>query len=139
VLVSNPEIPPTEPAGAIRILIADSNADSAELVRGHLESLGYVVDWAADGDHALALAASGMYQAMLLDVHMQSYRGVDVIRRLHLLVGRRMRVIAVTKDRMAAIRDELLRMGVDGFLTRPVDLALLQVELKRVLARPASS
>jgi len=119
----------------VRILIADSNAASAELVRGHLESLGHYVDWARDGDHALALAAAGEYQVMLLDVHMQSYRGVDVIRRMHLLMGRRMRVVAITKDRMAAIREELQRMGVDGFLTRPVDLAQLQDELTRVLAK----
>jgi CheY-like chemotaxis protein len=121
----------------VRILVADSNPASAELVRTHLESLGHYVDWARDGDHAIALAAAGDYQVILLDVQMQSYRGVDVIRRLHLVVGRKMRVIAVTKDRMAAIRDELLRMGVDGFLTRPIDPARLQEELQRVLAKPA--
>ncbi|HEX2646982.1 MAG TPA: response regulator [Candidatus Dormibacteraeota bacterium] len=119
----------------VRILIADSNSASAELVRSHLESLGYYVDWARDGDHALALAAAGEYPVMLLDVHMQNYRGVDVIRRMHLLIGRRMRVIAITKDRMQTIRDELQRMGVDGFLTRPVDLKQLQDELTRVLAK----
>lgn len=120
-----------------RILIADSNPASAELVRSHLESLGYYVDWARDGDHALALATAGEYQVMLLDVHMQNYRGVDVIRRMHLQMGRRMRVIAITKDRMAAIREELQKMGVEGFLTRPVEVAELQIELTRVLGKPA--
>ncbi len=116
--------------------MAESNPATAEVVRGHLEALGYAVDWAPDGDHALALAATGMYQVMLLDVQMQSYRGVDVIRKMHLAMGRRLRVIAVTRDGMAAIREDLLRMGVDGFLTRPVDLARLDDELKRVLAKP---
>ena len=132
----DPRVPPSDAAASVRIVIAESNPASAELVRGHLEALGYAVDWAPDGDHALALAASGMYQVMLLDVQMQSFRGVDVIRKLHLEVGRRLRVIAVTKDRMAAVREDLLRMGVDGFLTKPVDLARLDDELKRVLAKP---
>lgn len=120
---------------AIRVLVADDDEADAALIRDHLESLDYAVDWAADGDHAIAMAATGQYQVMLLDVHMRVYHGVEVMRRLHLLTGRPLRVIAVTADRLASSREELARMGVDGYLTKPIDLTKLQQELSRVLRR----
>lgn len=125
-------------AEGARVLIADDNASSAELLSTFLESLGYSVDWAADGDHALAMAATGVYQVLLLDIHMPGYDGVEVMRRLHLLHGRPLRVIAVTADRLATRREELTRMGIDGYLTKPVDLPRLKEELARVLGKPAS-
>lgn len=121
-----------------RVLIADDNASSAELLSTFLESLGYAVDWAADGDHALAMAATGVYQVLLLDIHMPGYDGVEVMRRLHLLHGRPLRVIAVTADRLATRREELTRMGIDGYLTKPVDLPRLKEELARVLGNAGS-
>jgi CheY-like chemotaxis protein len=127
------EAPPSFPVRDVRILVADDNPINAELLRDHLESAGYVVDWAPDGAHALAMAATGVYQVMLLDVHMPVYDGIEVMRRLHLLVGRPLRVIAITADRLASRREEISRMGIDGYLTKPVDLARLDEELKRVL------
>ena len=119
----------------IRVLVADDNPVNVELIRDHLESRGYEVDWAADGDHALAMAATGIYDVMLLDVHMPVYDGVEVMRRLHLRVGRALRVIAITADRLASRREELMRMGVDGYMTKPVNLGRLDAELDRVLGK----
>lgn len=132
-VVTEPHSPETTSTPPVRILVADDNPVSAELLRSYLESLGYAVDWAADGDHALAMAASGQYQVLLLDVHMPVYDGVEVMRRLHLLMGRPLRVIAVTADRLASRREELTRMGIDGYLTKPVNLTELLKELTRVL------
>lgn len=119
---------------SIRLLVADGNPISREVLREHLEALGYTVDLASDGDHALAMAASGEYRVMLLDVHMPVYDGVEVMRRLHLVMGRSLRVIAITADRVAS-HDQIGRMGVDGYLTKPVDLMRLDQELQRVLKK----
>lgn len=115
--------------------MADANPDSFERLREHLEAKGHLVDWAADGAHALAMATSGAYDVMLLDVHMPVYDGVQVIRRLHLSIGRRLYVIAMTSDRLPARREEMARMGVESYLTKPIDLGLLDRELQRGLGR----
>lgn len=133
--MTEPRPPETPAPSSVRILVADDNAVGAELLCSYLESLGYAVDWVQDGDHALAMAASGLYQVLLLDVHMPVYDGVEVMRRLHLLMGRPLRVIAVTADRLASRREELTRMGIDGYLTKPVNLIELRKELDRVLGR----
>jgi CheY-like chemotaxis protein len=137
VLVTEPAAPETPAPDSTRVLVADDNPLSAELLRNYLESLGYLVDWARDGDHALALAASGQYAVMLLDVEMRVYDGAEVMRRLHLLMGRRVGVIAMAK-RMASSRVDLKRMGIDGVVTKPLDLHQLQEELTRVLRQRGS-
>ena len=120
----------------LRILVADSNARIAGQLIEHLEAQGHEVDWAKDGDHALAMAASGAYEVMLLDVHMPVHNGAEVMRRLHLLLGRSLRVVAMAADKLPARRDEMARMGVDGYLTKPINLARLDEELTRVLRKP---
>ena len=117
----------------VHILIADPNPVHAARLTEHLESQGYQVDWARDGDHALAMAASGAYEVMLLDIHMPVYDGVEIMRRLHLVMGRSLRVIAVSADRLAPRREEMARMGVDGYVTKPINLDRLDDEVKRVL------
>ncbi len=129
------QAPPPPTGGDVRILVADDNPVNADLLREHLESSGYVVDWASDGAHALAMASTGMYQAMLLDLQMPVYDGIEVLRRLHLLVGRPLRVIAITADRLGNRRQEISRLGIDGYLTKPVDLVRLDEMLKRVLTQ----
>ena len=135
--VTEADLPQNPIGGGIRILVADDNPMNAELLREYLESAGYAVDCASDGPHALAMAATGVYRVMLLDINLPVYDGVEVMRRLHLLVGRPLRVIAVTADRLATRREEMMRMGVDGYLTKPVDLARLSRELQRLLRNPA--
>ena len=120
----------------VRILVADSNVRAAEQLIQHLEAQDHEVDWAQDGDHALAMAASGAYDVMLLDIHMPVHNGAEVMRRLHLLIGRSLRVIAMAGDKLPALRDEMARMGVDGYLTKPVNLARLDEELTRVQRKP---
>jgi CheY-like chemotaxis protein len=119
----------------VKVLVADDNALSAELMCDHLESLGYAVDCASDGRRALDLASSGEYRLLLLDVNMPFYDGVEVVRMLrrHPLL-RRIKVIVVTADRLASRRAELSRGGIDGYLTKPVDLARLGELVNRVLA-----
>ena len=120
----------------LRILVADSNPRTAGQLIEHLEAQGHQVDWANDGDHALAMAASGAYEVMLLDIHMPVHNGAEVMRRLHLLVGRSLRVVAIAADKLPARRDEMTRMGVDGYLTKPINLARLDEELTRVQRKP---
>ena len=122
----------------LHILVADtSTLHSARLI-AHLESRGHEVDAARDGDHALAMAASDAYDVMLLDVHMPVFDGVEIMRRLHLLMGRSLRVIAMSADRLTTSREEMTRMGVDGYLTKPVNLERLDEELTRILPKSRS-
>src|SRR5882762_1049092 len=90
---------PTTPTPPVRILIADDNPLSIELLRDHLESLGYAVDGASDGNLALSLACRSDYELLILDVNMPVYDGVQVLQMLRKrLLLHPIKVIVVTAD-----------------------------------------
>src|ERR1700737_3551118 len=116
------------------ILVAEDNPPSAELLHDHLESLGYGVELATDGKLAIEMALTGRFQLLILDVNMPGSDGVQVLLRLRLEMAQPPKVIVVTADRLATRRDELTQAGIDGYMTKPVDLQRLTDEVKRVLA-----
>ena len=118
-----------------RILVADDDPASAELLTYFLESRGFEVATAADGNRALEMGTSGKYQLVIMDVHMPTYDGVEVLqflRKRYLLHP--IKVIALTGDLSDDLREALERKGIDSFLTKPVDLALLRKEVDRLMA-----
>jgi DNA-binding response OmpR family regulator len=122
-----------------RILVAEDNPPSAELLHDHLDSLGYGVDIATNGRLAVEMAISGRYRLLILDVNMPGYDGVQVLQRLRAELEQPPKVIVVTADRLATRRDELTQAGIDGYMTKPVDLRRLTEEVERVLAEAGAA
>jgi CheY-like chemotaxis protein len=119
---------------ASRILVAEDDPASLELLRAYLESMGYMVGAAPDGNRALEMAASGEFDLLILDVHMPLYEGQEVLHMLRKrLLVHPLKIIAVTADTRWALRDEMLADGVDGYLLKPVSLSKLGKELTRLL------
>ena len=117
------------------ILVADDDPASADLVLYFLQSQGFHVATAEDGNMALELGSTGDYKVVILDVHMPLYDGVEVLellRKRHVLHP--IKVIGLTGDLSDDVRAALERSGIDSFLTKPVDLALLRSEVLRLMA-----
>jgi len=118
-----------------RILVADDDPASTELLTYFLESHGFHVSTAHDGNRALEMGTSGDYQLVILDVHMPMYDGVEVLQFLRKrYVLRPIKVIALTGDLSDEVRQALEGNGIDSFITKPVDLALLREEVNRLMA-----
>ena len=120
---------------ARRILVAEDDPASLDLVQMYLESKGYEVGVALDGNRALDMAGSGEFDLLLLDVHMPLYGGQEVLQilRKRFLVHP-IKIIALTADTRWALRDEMKREGVDGYLLKPVSLSELGREVTRLMA-----
>ena len=117
-----------------RILVADDDPASAELLTYFLESKGYEVSTAPDGNRALDMGTSGGFDLVILDVHLPMYDGVEILqflRRRHMLHP--IKVIALTGDLSDEVRDAMADGGIDSFLTKPVDLGLLNEEVSRLM------
>lgn len=116
-----------------RVLVAEDDPASAELLTYFLESHGYDVSTAPDGNRALEMGTSGEYQLVILDVHMPMYDGIELLqflRKRHVLHP--IKVIALTGDLSDETREALAGGGIDSFLTKPVDLGLLADEVNRL-------
>ncbi|MGH7764697.1 MAG: response regulator [Candidatus Dormibacteraceae bacterium] len=118
-----------------RILVADDDPPSLELVTYFLESRGYSVATATDGNRAVEMGSSGDYPLIILDVHMPTYDGVEVLqflRKRHILHP--VKIIALTADPSTEVRAALEGIGIDSFVPKPVQLATLLGEVRRLLS-----
>jgi CheY-like chemotaxis protein len=116
--------------GAPRVLLAEDNEINALLAVKSLEKLGAMVDWARDGQEALALAEASLsgaqpaYDLVLMDIRMPGLDGNETTRRIRLLEKtlRReepTRIIALTARAMKNDREAAQAAGFDGFLPKP--------------------
>ena len=125
-----------EARSASAILVVDDNDDNAEIVRAMLESRGFSVLVAHDGDQALALFDSTRPALVLLDVLMPGRSGWEVCRlmRQHAEHGRAVRIIMLTGLSAWSDKQSALQTGADDYVTKPIDLADLEHRVRRNLA-----
>ncbi|HVE79067.1 MAG TPA: response regulator [Gemmatimonadaceae bacterium] len=124
------------------ILVVDDNQDNTEIVRQYLETKGYPVTAAHDGDEALAVFETLRPAIVLLDVMMPGRDGWEVCRimKQHPELGRAVRVVMVTALDDLEDKREALQSGADDYLEKPFDLPQLLAAVQRnlaVLRRPA--
>jgi CheY-like chemotaxis protein/anti-sigma regulatory factor (Ser/Thr protein kinase) len=112
----------------LRIVVADDNQDSAEMMRALLELDGHVVRVANDGVAAFDLVSSFDPSVAVLDIGMPRLDGYEVARRVR-AQGRPVRLIAVTGWGQDADRQRAEAAGFDAHLTKPAS----PDELRRLL------
>jgi CheY-like chemotaxis protein len=123
---------------ARRILIVDDDPASCELVSYFLKSLGYRVATAPDGPRALNMGVRDDIELVILDVHMPKFDGIEVLGMLREQEhAQPVKVLALTGDDSSQVREKFESQGIDGFLTKPVDLESLQEAVARLMTAPA--
>jgi two-component system sensor histidine kinase/response regulator len=125
-------------AGA-RVLLAEDNEISRDVAVEILRGIGLVVDTAADGNgQAVAMAATGAYDLILMDMQMPDMDGLAATTALRSPpVGTTAPIVALTANAFDDDRRACLAAGMDTMLTKPVDPALLYESLLQWLAQGA--
>jgi PAS domain S-box-containing protein len=116
-----------------RILLVDDAEINREVGRGLLESLGYNVEVASSGSDALEAVAHSRYAAIVMDCLMPDMDGYEATRRIRDLEGseRHTPIVALTAAAMAGDRERCLSAGMDDYVSKPLDLDLLNAALGR--------
>lgn len=113
-----------------RLLVVDDDPDICDLLRDRLESDGFQVETAADGESALRLLAGTPVDGLLLDIALPEMDGFDVLRRVrpnHPALPVVMMTAVEALDRaMAAVE-----AGAQGYLLKPFDAARLRQIIDR--------
>ena len=117
-----------------RVLVAEDQPASLELLRTVLESAGYEVVEAVNGLDAVEKASSNSVDLVLLDLHMPKMDGFAVLAELRKnTTFQTVPIIALTASAMRGDRERALESGFSSYIAKPVDLALLRSELKRLI------
>ena len=114
------------------ILIAEDNAANKELLIEVLSEWGYVVLDASTGLEALSFLEFRTPDLALLDIQMPELDGYGVVRRMREDPRfSKIPVIALTAFAMRGDREKALQHGFDGYVSKPLDLTLLEKETSR--------
>ncbi len=117
------------------ILVVDDEPTIAEIVARYLERAGYRARIAADGPQALALAAEGHLDLVVLDLMLPGIDGLEVMRRLHERDGPALPVVMLTARGEEADRIVGLRSGADDYVVKPFSPAELVARVDAILRR----
>ncbi|MGN1368406.1 MAG: response regulator [Aristaeellaceae bacterium] len=123
------------------LLVVEDNELNREIATEILQEMGFAVDTAADGVEAVKTvnaAAPGQYDLILMDVQMPHMDGYEATRQIRLLDDPEQSsipIIAMTANAFAEDRKAALDCGMNGFISKPLDLKELISVLDGVLDR----
>jgi two-component system, sensor histidine kinase and response regulator len=130
-----PANPPTVPRN-LRILLAEDNPVNQKLAVKQLEKLGYKADSVGNGLEVIEAVGRQRYDIILMDCQMPELDGYETTRRLRsepgLCLGtdQPIRIIALTADAMSGDREKCLALGMDDYLSKPLQMDELRKALE---------
>jgi two-component system, chemotaxis family, chemotaxis protein CheY len=112
------------PSGSMKknILVVEDSAFVGELIVFSLRNQGYRLKLVKDGEEALVMAKSRLFDLVLTDINMPNMDGLSMIRALRNLKGYTdipMLVITVESDRRLKLQAKMV--GATGWLVKPFD------------------
>lgn len=116
------------------ILIVDDEPFARETLRAPLLDLGYVIQLAASGAEALAMAKAHAPDLVLLDVMMPEMNGFQVCEQMRLdpkLADIPIVMVTALDDRGSRLRG--IEAGADDFIAKPFDRLELRARVKTIL------
>ena len=126
-----------------RVLIAEDNPANQELILGVLEPKisREAIRMAGDGQEALEASTAEQFDLILMDIQMPRMGGIEAttrIRKLEAQRGGHVPIIALTANAMKGDRETYLRAGMDGYVSKPINLTKLFEEIERVMLLTAA-
>lgn len=136
------QIPLTDLNSGPLLLLAEDNPLNQKVLVEQLNTLGYRVEVADDGQIALDKWRQYRYQLLLTDLHMPNLSGYDLAKAIRKEAAQYddeeivfTRIIAITANALKGEAQKCFSVGMDDYLTKPVELVKLNEVLQRWLPR----
>ncbi|QDU96860.1 response regulator transcription factor [Lignipirellula cremea] len=126
-----------EPSDNKRVLLVDDDPEIIESLRYALETKGYTVLVARDGNQGLAMAERESPNLIILDMMMPKRSGFLVLEKLRRTQRDPMRVIMITANEGSRHKAYAEMLGVDEYLRKPFAMDRLIAAVERLLGQSA--
>ena len=113
---------------SLHILLAEDGVINQRVARGLLESHGHEVRVVSNGQQALDALTQESFDLILMDVQMpvmDGHEATRILRESEAGHERHMPVIAMTAAAMKGDREKCINVGMDDYITKPIDPELL--------------
>ncbi|MDH5739921.1 MAG: response regulator, partial [Nitrospira sp.] len=120
----------------MRLLLVDDSLSIRKFVGKMLESAGYQIDTAVDGEDGLRKASVAAYRMILTDLEMPKLNGFEVIQALRSRPETKHTPIVVMTTRAGdKHRQMALSIGANSYISKPVEERVLLQEIERWAGR----
>ena len=106
------------------------------VVKGLLRKTQVQIDTAESGYECLHMATKEKYDIIFLDHRMPGIDGIETLHRMKALPGSlngETPVVALTANAVSGAREEYMKAGFDGYLTKPIDSSQLETMMIKFL------
>ncbi len=118
----------------MELLVVEDDAVIGKALRQGFSEAGHNCVWSKEGDSGLSLAASGQFDAIILDLNLPGRPGLDILRSLR-QAGHRMPVLVLTALGSVEERVAGLQAGADDYVVKPFALTELLARIEAVCRR----
>lgn len=131
----------SERLDGVRVLLAEDNEISADIVKTILENHGASVDVATNGKEALTAFADspeGSYDVLLMDSQMPIMTGLEACRALRGLDrddAKSVPIIGLSANAFKEDVDNAIKSGMNDYISKPVDFIVLCDLINRLLGK----
>lgn len=119
-----------------RVMVVDDSEINLLVAQGILEPLNMKLDLAQSGREALDKYNSADYDIIFMDHMMPEMDGIETtqeIRKLEKVNGKHVPIVALTANAVVEAKNEFLEIGMDDFLSKPIDVKDMCAKLKKWL------
>jgi len=130
------EASPARPARAMSLLIVEDDPVSARIAQAFLAQSGHRTQHAGSGPDAVRAATSGTFDAVLMDMRLPGFDGLEATRQIRACPDReraRVPIVATTANALPEERARYLAEGVTAIVPKPIDFAALEATLAGVM------
>jgi len=117
------------------ILLVDDNEMGRQVIHAMLEKMGACIIVAINGIEAVAVVEKVAVDLILMDIQMPVMDGLDATKEIRKLNSKvkAVPIIAMTANCQIEQQDECYAAGMNGHISKPVEIAVLFAELMRWL------
>jgi two-component system cell cycle response regulator CtrA len=127
-------VKPSRGAGAMRVLLVEDDANTAQSIELILKSEGYIVDTTDLGEDGLEIGKLYDYDIIILDLMLPDIDGYEVLRRLR---SSRVNTPILILSGLSELDNKIkgLGFGADDYLTKPFDRRELLARIQAIVRR----
>jgi DNA-binding response OmpR family regulator len=117
-----------------KILLAEDDADFAQVLKHYLELFDFEVHWASDGAEAFSAFQNEVFQFCILDVMMPKMDGFTLAEKM-VNYNPEVPFLFLTAKKLKEDKIRGLKLGADDYIVKPFEADELVLRIQNILKR----